>query len=114
VFYKSFILVSLRRAGSTRDAEESTCFIQANPVKLHMLEEVLKLQNAQEAVQAFGAEFAKSSNFGKAWNALVETAQRNGSAVPLLFALTYETSVLLSQNPWMREQFQSWFNSSKQ
>jgi hypothetical protein len=82
--------------------------------ELRMLEEVLKLQNAQEAVQAFGAEFAKSSNFGKAWNALVETAQRNGSAVPLLFALTYETSVLLSQNPWMREQFQSWFNSSKQ
>jgi hypothetical protein len=78
-----------------------------------MIEEVLKLPNAQEAIQAFSTEFTKSSNFGKAWNALVDAAQRNGSAVPLLFALTYETSVLLSQNPWMREQFQSWFNPSK-
>jgi hypothetical protein len=30
--------------------------------------------------------------------------------VPLLFALTYDTSVLLSQNPWMKDQFQAWFN----
>jgi len=78
-----------------------------------MLDEVLKLPNAQEAIQAFGAEYAKSTNFGKAWGALVEASQRNGSAVPLLFALTYDTSVLLSQNPWMKEQFQSWFNPSK-
>ena len=78
-----------------------------------MLDEVLKLPNAQEAIQAFSTEFANSGNFGKAWSALVEAGQRNGSAVPLLFALTYDTSVLLSQNPWMKEQFQSWFNPSK-
>jgi hypothetical protein len=75
-----------------------------------MLDEVLKLPNAQEAIHAFGAEYAKTSDFAKAWNALVDAAQRNGSAVPLLFALTYDTSVLLSQNPWMKDQFQAWFN----
>jgi len=78
-----------------------------------MLEDVLKLPNAQESIQAFSTEFTKSGDFRKAWNALVETSQRNGSAVPLLFALTYDTSVLLSQNPWMKEQFQLWFNPSK-
>jgi hypothetical protein len=78
-----------------------------------MLDEALKWPGSQEAIQAFGKEFAVSSDFGKAWDVLVKTAQKNGSAMPLLFALFYDASILVSQNPWVKEQWEGFFNPKK-
>jgi hypothetical protein len=75
-----------------------------------MLESALKLPGSEEALRAFSTEFSRSNDFGKAWNALVVTAWKNGSAIPLLMALFSDAWTVFAQNPWAKEQLDSWFN----
>lgn len=74
-----------------------------------MLEDTLKLAGAQAAIEAFGSEYARSSDFGKAWNVLIDAAWKNGSAVPLIIALSSDAWAFIAKNPWAQQQWNNWW-----